>query len=62
MLLLTEDCCMLDNVPESVKMYFDYKAFARVLLSMITTSIAVSPSAAFLRWNVSDRHSSKIKP
>ena len=28
---LAEDCCMLDNVPESVKVYFDYAAFARDL-------------------------------
>lgn len=28
---LADDCCMLDNVPESVKMYFDYAAFARDL-------------------------------
>ena len=28
---LAEDCCMLHGAPESLKMYFDYKAFARDL-------------------------------
>lgn len=28
---LAEETCMFDQVPESVKMYFDYKAFARDL-------------------------------
>ena len=28
---LADDCCMLDNVPERVKVYFDYAAFARDL-------------------------------
>ena len=28
---LAEDCCMLHGAPESLKMYFDYKSFARDL-------------------------------
>ena len=29
---MAEDTCMLENVPENIKCYFDYKAFARDLM------------------------------
>lgn len=28
---IADECCMLDNVPDNIKEYFDYKAFARDL-------------------------------
>lgn len=33
---IADECCMLDNVPDNIKQYFDYEAFARDLFMEYT--------------------------